>query len=358
MNRPITPQISKAIYFAKGFAVVLVVIGHNSLFPGIPHYWYDLRKIIFSFHMPLFMFLSGYLAMPNIYSASISFDAYKINAKKKFFRLMLPYITISCVMLILKLVSQQFFTIPLPISLDSLNSFFLRPLGGFNSLLWFIYSLYLINLIAPVFVRITNNSLLLLLFSFALSYLPWPAILSFKITFTMFPFFMLGLVFYKHDILNYINLNIVFQISLTLLMIIVGYYYLTNLEVFFDRDYLSFSSLKQVFATICVVFVPFISFLLSTKCSDNTGLILFASIGKYSASIYLFHTIFMGPFKILFYQVFNKGIDVYLFTSTTIIVSGVIFPIIFEKYFISRNITASKLLLGVNKKYSGTSTAP
>lgn len=39
----------------KGIGILLVIVGHLNLIPMDPY-----RRIIFSFHMPLFLILSGY----------------------------------------------------------------------------------------------------------------------------------------------------------------------------------------------------------------------------------------------------------------------------------------------------------
>lgn len=44
----------------KGFAILLVVMGHMYQFPMHPNDTF-IYKVIQSFHMPLFLFLSGYV---------------------------------------------------------------------------------------------------------------------------------------------------------------------------------------------------------------------------------------------------------------------------------------------------------
>jgi fucose 4-O-acetylase-like acetyltransferase len=48
------------ILIAKGIGIFLVVVGH--FYPETsPDYWTQIKKVIYSFHMPLFFILSGYL---------------------------------------------------------------------------------------------------------------------------------------------------------------------------------------------------------------------------------------------------------------------------------------------------------
>lgn len=77
------------IDYAKGIAILLVVIGHllQYNFVGTPAK--ELFDVIYSFHMPLFMFLSGYVA-------SLTIDKQLTDkglfVKKKAFSLLVPFV--------------------------------------------------------------------------------------------------------------------------------------------------------------------------------------------------------------------------------------------------------------------------
>lgn len=75
----------------KGMAIILVVIGHlSTLFSGLV--FYKLNQYIYSFHMPLFFFISGYL---------INFEKYmnieKTYFKKRVYSLIIPYFFFSAI---------------------------------------------------------------------------------------------------------------------------------------------------------------------------------------------------------------------------------------------------------------------
>jgi len=72
---------------AKGIGILLVFLGHTVIPEKI--FWY-----IFSFHMPLFFFLSGYL-----YRAD-KHDSWWDFAKDRFKKLLVPYITFFIILLI------------------------------------------------------------------------------------------------------------------------------------------------------------------------------------------------------------------------------------------------------------------
>lgn len=64
----------------KGFGIFLVVLGHT-------HIGKDIAKFIFSFHMPLFFFISGFLFNKDI--------PFTIFLKTKFKRIIIPYLFFS-----------------------------------------------------------------------------------------------------------------------------------------------------------------------------------------------------------------------------------------------------------------------
>ena len=77
---------------AKGLAIFLVVIGHIVARNGPKgNSWYaDLQEIIYTFHMPFFMYLSGFVAFRSSLlprEAAKTFDILKKKAR----RLIVPF---------------------------------------------------------------------------------------------------------------------------------------------------------------------------------------------------------------------------------------------------------------------------
>jgi len=84
---------------AKGIGIILVVVGH--FYPETsPTYWSEIRKIIYSFHMPLFFILSGYLYSHGKYSYS---NLIKTKAK----RLLYPFASIAGAFFLIKYVAGR-----------------------------------------------------------------------------------------------------------------------------------------------------------------------------------------------------------------------------------------------------------
>ena len=58
----------KSIDFCKGIAILLVVLGHATEHTNASLSYDWLYKYIYSFHMPLFMFISGFVSYKNKYN--------------------------------------------------------------------------------------------------------------------------------------------------------------------------------------------------------------------------------------------------------------------------------------------------
>jgi fucose 4-O-acetylase-like acetyltransferase len=74
----------------RGLAIILVVTGHVLAFSDVQHFQNKpLFNIIYSFHMPLFFFISGFLVYGHFKSPTV------IWVKKKFIGLVVPYLVFS-----------------------------------------------------------------------------------------------------------------------------------------------------------------------------------------------------------------------------------------------------------------------
>jgi uncharacterized membrane protein YcfT len=141
---------------AKGIAILLVVLGHIvATAPPVGAEWWDtLRYAIYRFHMPFFLYLSGYVAWITGAAATPT-QAWPRLAAKRAERLLLPFLLFGLVILLGKLGAQQF------VHVDN------RPdglLGGLRDLLvttgrspalsvWYLLVLFLCSLAAPPLLR-------------------------------------------------------------------------------------------------------------------------------------------------------------------------------------------------------------
>lgn len=118
----------KWIDVAKGIGIIAVVLGHSgNLF--LAHY-------IYWFHMPLFFLISGYL-----HKQPDSFDMFVKNTRRKTCRLLVPYVSFYCLILVIEKINYGQAAITLK---DFTRLLFGgQLLGGFFASFWFITVLYL-----------------------------------------------------------------------------------------------------------------------------------------------------------------------------------------------------------------------
>lgn len=131
---------------AKGSAIILVVLGHvltNGISAGtVTQVGYrNLASFIYSFHMPLFFFISGYL---QTVSSRQTVSAACAKYKRNLLDLAVPYVTFSSAYLLVKLIFGSTSAVVNRVSvLDFLNMLVI-PVGEY----WYLYSLLLFTTVA------------------------------------------------------------------------------------------------------------------------------------------------------------------------------------------------------------------
>lgn len=121
---------------ARALCILLVVIGHY--YPENSPAWYRvIHDVIYSFHMPLFIFISGYF-----FALTRKEEEFVTFIGKKFRRLMIPYFVISIAVITCKLIGQQFLYVESPVEWQAYYRMFYLPAAGFY--LWFIFALFII----------------------------------------------------------------------------------------------------------------------------------------------------------------------------------------------------------------------
>lgn len=125
---------NETLNIARGFAIILVVVGHIIQYNLIGSSCTSIFKIIYTFHMPLFFLLSGYVSF---YSKPIlTLSTLGNNFIKKTFQLYIPYLTFG-------------FIVPLLCrtkNLEDLWSVITNPQNGpwFLATLWMTQNLFMI----------------------------------------------------------------------------------------------------------------------------------------------------------------------------------------------------------------------
>ncbi len=128
---------------AKGIGVILVVVGHVQELPFPFLVW------IFSFHIPLYFFLSG------LFVKKETTEPFLSSLKKNVTGLLVPYCVFSAVFILLDVLFRD------PLSSPKLEvKLFLTGQGGY-AILWFFFALFFVRLLLEIGKRLIKNRILL-----------------------------------------------------------------------------------------------------------------------------------------------------------------------------------------------------
>ena len=93
-------QRLEAFDIARAICIILVVVGHFNP-DDTPAWWKAANTCIYSFHMPVFLFISGF-----IYAFYFKKSNYIPFMLKKMKRLFVPYLVASLIVVSIKLATQ------------------------------------------------------------------------------------------------------------------------------------------------------------------------------------------------------------------------------------------------------------
>lgn len=192
----------------QGFSMLLVVIGHVSLtnLPGDPStpIATGIERTIYTFHMPLFIFISGWLFY---YTCIRIGKSYKEMLISKVKRLAVPFLAFTLVTMALKIAFPQLMhrVVNMTEIIDTFILFRSNPLGE----MWFIVVLFELMLFYPLYKLVTNNkalsalglggAILLNLSDISISYFNIG-----RVTY-MLPFFVAGIMCSKYEWQKFLN---------------------------------------------------------------------------------------------------------------------------------------------------------
>lgn len=327
-------NIFQWVLIAKGIGISLVVIGH--FYPeSSPAYWTEARKIIYSFHMPLFFILSGYLYSHNKYS----YRDLIINKTK---RLLYPFATIAVTFFLIKFMAGKIFHLEYPVDIKKVYLLLTDPLNSYMPLLWFIHALFLIFAVYPLLRLFLNNFLILLIFTVTISFIGSDYIIVRK-ALTNMPFFVVGVILRENARLSK---NIIcsdwLHVGAPILIFILVY----AVRLLFNFEHVYGYLINFILGAAGSLFVINTSQVISTIQSEKSKGILL-QLGYYSMTIYLFHTLFESAVRIGFLQGFKNVQIPFEVIAFTAILCGVFFPLELEKRVLRKYWITRQFILGL-----------
>ncbi len=268
----------------KGLLIILVIFGHSlellRLNSTITSYIYN---FIYTFHMPIFIFISGYLSK-NIQKG-------RDNAFRQLF---IPFLIFNSLWNFIQIIMTRLLSLPI----ESAETFsFLNP----GWALWYILALFIWKLLLPDIIKIKNVFLLVLgIGVLSRLFTEFNVFLSLSRLFVFTPYFVAGYLFSTKQLTILRESRRRNSLVLLIIALAFNYYFLfhTNYPTEFlwaDRPFSFFSEnfLVSIFFGILLYIIGFsfiIVFLRLTPGKENK----ITQIGKNSFPVYILHTYLIG----------------------------------------------------------------
>lgn len=312
------------IDYTKAFACILVVIGH--LLQGLKKagiqwnntlYQY-IDTFIYLFHMPLFMFLSGYL-----YSKTTKIDSIKDYfkfIKKKAINLGIPFVFFYMIHIVINIIFSK--SVNTKFGIEEISQIFIKPIAPF----WFLYALFFIFLLIPIIEKLSkkNRNIVLLITLVLYVIHSWIRTNIYALDIFMQYSFYFYLGVFISNKKNQIICGINQILNIILYIVVATLYYFLNIYI---KD--------ELINRILVMLIAVIGIFAASKAFYKTELFdkkIYNIICKYNFQIYLLHTIFCAGTRIILnnLNIYNFYIH-FIFGTLTGIVGPIIVGIIAEK---------------------------
>jgi len=316
---------------AKGIAIFLVVLAHLVSSPAeapAGNEWYMIiTRLVYMFHMPFFMFVSGavfYYTLPDMKSAS----DYCRYISRRAFRLLPAFFLFSIVIFGAKEAGRHFLHVDNPSNsgLTALAQIAVRPGESFAKSLWYIYVLFQFHVIFPPLLHILRGSQLGLLAVITAIH----ALTHFVTVPTLFAMnqvceyalhFGLGFLLIRHysKFMEWLNDNVILAVGVFL-------------ASFLSMHFLAYYSAKTA---IGLASLPAVLGIAASIRGRNDRRIL-SVLNEYTFTIYLMNTLFIGLTKGLLLKLTPWDGNWFLLYFPTLLASGIIGPIALHRLVLTK----------------------
>lgn len=296
----------------KVIACILVVLGHffqsmtkaNVLPSNDLYLWFN--QTIYYFHVPLFFICSGYL-----YQYLSKDEDYSKTIFKKAVNLGIPYFTFSFITWILKTLFSKSVNAEIGGLADTV---FIHPTAPY----WYLYALFFIFVVTPVF---KNKSAAICGIAVALVFKVWEIILGgYKLPIISYVisnevWFVIGMCLsifkYKIDLLeNRFKLSA----SMVIVFIVLSIFlYISNIRSGLISFFMGFIACCSIIMLFMIIY------------KNGYYSRLFDYLGKYTMPIFLMHTLFAAPVRILLLKINIHNVIIHVGLGLAISFIGPIF---------------------------------
>lgn len=313
---------------AKGLGILLVVIGHLvSRAPPEGNEWYiALKHALYHFHMPFFMYLSGYVIFLTG-AARIPPSKWPQLASRRAYRLLLPFVLFGLAILLGKLVASHFIVVDnLPGSLDQgLWGLVWNTDASPAESVWYLAVLFALSILTPpVLWLLRGRTTLFLALALILYVLPVPHVMYLDRIARFMSFFALGGL--ASDA-GEAWLDLIDRYFAWALAALLGALWL-SLTVFAAWN-------PDVALFVCgTLSMPALHGLVRHRYFSSSSLLL--TLGVYSFVIYLLNTPFIGLVKGAMLKLLPWDGANFLLYAPVLTVAGTLLPILLKRYVLSR----------------------
>lgn len=317
-----------------GIAIFLVVLGHLASRGAVDIDWYvTLKTIIYKFHMPLFMFISGavfYYTLPQI----IGYKKYLIYVTQKAKRILPGFFIFAIVIVFGKYFASFFLHVDnfnFDVIENIINMLFYVSNSSAGSL-WYIYVLFELYVLFPILLlTFKDKSIYLLLFTSTLHilsmFLDITNFLMINLVLEFSLYFSLGIFYikYRKNILKLFHRNQFCYLVLLLSLIITAYVIVDELPSKMSKLIIGSMSIPVVLIIV-----------LRLNFDRIKHHLMFLS--GYSYTIYLMNTIFIGLLKGVGLTVLDWNNLNFMIMFPFLVFGGLYLPIYTHKLLLSKTV--------------------
>lgn len=334
------------IDFIKGICIFIVVWGHSiqNMGDGIEFWTNPVHEFICSFHMPIFMLVSGFF-----FSKSLGKPLAQ-NLTRRFKQLIIPCFGWSLVLVAINIGYMLADGITPPL-IGTLKSVIMETLTRF----WFLRSVFICFTLALISMKIFKKDTTAFIISFLL-FLALPDNGRLHLDKFMYPFFWMGYFMYKHieTILRH-RIKLLIS-SLAVFVVLLFFYqkedyiYITGMSLY---DYLGgqfvlnspTERLPIIIYRYLIGFVGSLSIFLLLQSIYRPKFHIIEKIGTYTLGIYTIHILIEGNVLQRF-NLLDTGFFLFNFIITPVVSVILIAFCIFIIKLLEKNKISSLLFLG------------
>lgn len=278
---------------SKGLLIFLVVLGHSLEFIRKD---YEVARLlyvfIYEFHMPVFVFISGYL--------SKNVEKGRRNAVRNF---LTPFLLFNIIWNLITLVGPLFlrgeFT---ELPSEQVFSFFTPGWA-----LWYIFAMFLWKILLPDLLKFKNIFILSIIAGIFVKLSgEFGSYMALSRTITFAPFFLAGYYsseeklkrfrkFTRFNIINKVPSILILIIGVLIALIFVNYSNIADEFFWADRSYSNFNieifTGILLYIAVYIIGFAFVYVFINLMPENQTFL---SKIGKNTLSVYFLHTYFIG----------------------------------------------------------------